>query len=387
VDPLSRDISLDLIISCKNIDLAGFTAYMEKYGGHPLQKGKLLLDLHYNIARRALTADNKIVLADLTLGPKNSSPDATHLPVKLGVALLKDRNGNIALDIPLSGTFDDPKFQVAPLVLQGVLDSVGKAVAAPFSLLGALVGGKGEELSYVEFPPGSAVLTPEEKGKIGKLAAALYERPALNLQIAGSIDPSADAAALARIHLLRQIQELRARELASAAKSVPALETINVEPADYSRLLQALYAQSFGPSDLASAPRKPAAVTPAGPQPTLVSIPRLVHQDFRKGGELMMQRASAASEEAQSITPAAAPPPSSASAPAAPQVALMEQQLIAGIQVSDDDLRQLMQARARAVQSALLQSGKVSADRLAILAPKTINRSVKGETRALFSLE
>jgi hypothetical protein len=398
VDPLSRDISLDLAVSCKNIDLAAFTAYMEKYGGHPLKKGKLLLDLHYGVARRALSATNKIVVADLTLGPKNNSPDATHLPVKLGVALLKDRNGNIILDVPISGSLDDPNFRVAPIVWQVILNNLVKAATSPFSLLGAIVGGKGEELSYVDFAPGSSVLTPDEQAKIRKLEAALYERPTVNLEIAGAADPSADTAALARLQLQRRVQDLRARELAAATNAVPAVEAIHVEPADYPRLLQALYVQTFGTNDLAPAPASVAAVppkratiVPAGPRPQLVSIPVLVHHDFVKGGELLMRRASAAFREAKSIasaaTPASAAPGPGPSTAEAAEVGRMEERLLADIRVSDDDLRELMQARARAVQTLLLESGKIPADRVAIVAPKPINRSVKGEARANFSLE
>ncbi len=393
VDPLAKDVSLDLTVSCKNIDMAAFSAYMEKYGGYPLVKGKLLLDLHYDIARRALSATNKIILADLTLGPKNNSPDATHLPVKLGIALLKDRNGNIVLDVPLSGSLDDPKFQVVPLVWQFILENLYKAAKSPFTLLGAVVGGKGEELSHVDFSPGSAVLSAEEQAKIRKLGAALYERPALELEIAGAANPSADGDALARNRLQRQIQEARARELAAGTNAVPAVESINVEPADYARLLQALYTQSFGAKDLPPGPAtlpKPALPLPAGPQPQLITTPIFAHHEPRKGGELMMQRASAPSEAEESLAPTAAPPPSkmtATSAPDAGQVAQMEQRLMAGLQVSDDDLRELMQARARAVQAALLESGKVSADRVAILAPKAIHRSGKGEARANFSLE
>ena len=401
VDPLAKDISFDLAVSCKNLDLSGFTPYMQKYGGHKLQKGTLLLDLHYDVARRALAATNKITVANLTLGPKNNSPDAIPEPVKLGVALLKDRNGNIILDVPLSGRLDDPKFRVMPIVWQVIRQSIAKAAAAPFTLLGSLVGGsKGEELSYAEFPPGSAVLPAAEEAKIRKLGAALYERPALSLAIAGAVDPSADAAALARERLRRRLQELRAGELAASGGAAPAVDTNNIDAADYPRLVQALYAQTYGADGLpAPAPaRPPKAVLAAqtGPQPELITTPIFAHREFRKGGEMMMQHASASSEAAESINPSPAPPQiASASTPPgqapsasdAADLTRMEERLLADIRVSDDDLRDLEQGRARAVEKALLESGKVSADRVVILPAKTINRSAPGETRANFSVE
>ena len=82
------------------------------------------------------------------------------------------------------------------------------------------------------------------------------------------------------------------------------------------------------------------------------------------------------------------PPPSAVpAAPSVPDIAQMEQRLLARIPVTDDELRELMQARARTVQMALLEPGQIPAERVFILAPKPINTAAQGETRANFSLE
>src|ERR1039458_5733498 len=130
---------------------------MERYAGHPLNKGKLTMGLHYGIKQKQLKAENKFLIDHFTLGPRNDSTNATHLPVKLAVALLKDRKGQINLDIPLSGKTDDPQFAIAPLIFKVILNVIVKAATSPFSLLGALVGG-GEELSFVEFEAARAEL-------------------------------------------------------------------------------------------------------------------------------------------------------------------------------------------------------------------------------------
>jgi hypothetical protein len=65
----------------------------------------------------------------------------------------------------------------------------------------------------------------------------------------------------------------------------------------------------------------------------------------------------------------------------------MEASLIATIQISSDDLRELMQARARNVQAALVNIGKVEGERVAILAPQPVNPAAKGQSRANLSLQ
>jgi uncharacterized protein involved in outer membrane biogenesis len=397
IAPLARDLTLDLTLSFKNFELTVFTPYMEKYGGHPLNKGKLLLDLHYDIAQRKLNATNKVVIADLTLGPKNTSTNAVHLPVKLGVALLKDRQGNITLDIPVAGSLDDPKFRIGPIIWHVVENLLAKAATSPFSLLGSVLGGGGPAPSSADFAPGSATLAPPEKARLQTLAKALYERPALTLQIAGACDPAADGAVLARQHLRRRIAKLRADELAAAGQAVPGVESINLEPADYARLLQKLYERTFGTNLPVSSNTSPAVAAPPRPEPNLAFAPnRGRANEAMRGGALLMRHEAAEPGPTVVVAPSPAPagpaqPSPTAAAvsagPAAPDVARMEERLLAEIPVTDDELRALMQARARAVESALTESGQIPPERLFILAPQSVNQTAKGETRAIFSLE
>ena len=152
LNPLATNMFVDIAVAFTNTELTPFSPYSEKYVGRPLEKGKLAFAVHYLIDNKALKAENGFYVDQFTLGPKNNSPDATKLPVKLAIALLKDRNGLISLDIPLTGRLDDPKFRVGPVIWQVVKNLLEKAATSPFSLLGALVGG-GEEFEFRRLRP------------------------------------------------------------------------------------------------------------------------------------------------------------------------------------------------------------------------------------------
>ena len=100
------------------------------------------------------------------------------------MSLLKNRNGEIKLDIPVSGELNDPKFSVGRIVLKVIMNLLEKAATSPFALLGAAFGG-GEQLGYAEFDHGSASLTDETKKKLDIIGKALYDRPALKMDIVG----------------------------------------------------------------------------------------------------------------------------------------------------------------------------------------------------------
>lgn len=195
LDPLAGDRYTDLKVRFSDLELTTLTPYSAKFAGYRIDKGKLNLDLGYLIQDRKLQATNKVVLNQLTLGDKVDSPDAMNLPLKLAVAILKDKDGVIDIDLPLSGSLDDPQFRVAPLVWKALLNLLTKAATAPFSLIAGLVGG-GDDMDAVAFAAGDASLSPEGADKLGKLAQALAQRPGLGVEIRGAYDPADDARAL-----------------------------------------------------------------------------------------------------------------------------------------------------------------------------------------------
>jgi hypothetical protein len=67
--------------------------------------------------------------------------------------------------------------------------------------------------------------------------------------------------------------------------------------------------------------------------------------------------------------------------------AAMEAELRANLKITDSDLLELMEARARRVQAYLLKTEKVAAERLFLIAPKLPDPSSKSESRANLSLD
>ena len=206
INPLSEVAYTDVVMTFDGIELTTLTPYFSKFAGYKIERGKLTMNLRYRLNARHLDAENKIVLNQLTLGEKVESPDATSLPVKLAVALLKDSKGVIDLDIPVSGSLDDPEFSIFPIILKVLINLLWKIVAAPFALLGSLFGGGGEDLQYVAFPPGIDSLDQDQYAKLQTVARGLTERPALQIEVRGAASPVEDGRALAESALLSKIR-------------------------------------------------------------------------------------------------------------------------------------------------------------------------------------
>ncbi len=198
LDPLGAVRSVDLKIDFKNVDLLPVSPYSGKFAGYELARGQLVVDMKILVADRKLDSTSVVTLNQFTFGAATNSPDATGLPVRLGVALLKDSDGRIVIDLPVQGNLDDPDFRYSKVVWRVIGNVLAKAATSPFSLLGSMFGGGGDELAFQEFAPGESQLQPAELPKLETLVKALTNRPALSLGIEGDFDAAADGYALKR---------------------------------------------------------------------------------------------------------------------------------------------------------------------------------------------
>lgn len=220
----------DVALNFRNMELTTFNPYSGKFAGYNISKGKLSTELRYRVEDRKLDAQHHIVVDNLEFGDKTDSKDAAPIPIKLAVALLKDRQGVIDLQVPVGGSLDDPKFRLGPIIWKAILGLLTKIATAPFAALGALFGG-GDELAYVDFQAGSAELAANQTEQLSKLAQALAERPQLRLDVPVTLVADQDSKAIATANLYAR---------------VPALTEPSDEPALRKRLsqLEALYQAS-----------------------------------------------------------------------------------------------------------------------------------------------
>ena len=230
INPLARPAALEVRGRVRDLELPQLSPYSRKYAGYGIERGQLSADVHYQIAASGqLEAKHQIVLNQLRFGEHSASLDAPNLPVKLAVALLADRNGVIDINLPISGSINDPDFRVGSIIWKMVLGLIGKAVTAPFSLISGAFASE-EPLQQINFAPGRAELDDEAQQKLKTLALLLLEKPALRLTIVGEahLDTEREAMLMAAIQVdesvIRELAQARASHVRSAllALNVPA---------------------------------------------------------------------------------------------------------------------------------------------------------------------
>ena len=345
INPWNSRQPMDLTLSLKEMELLPEDPYSAKYLGYRLTKGKLSAQLSYRVIEHKLKSENHLMLDQLTLGQKVESPEATRLPVRLAIALLKDRDGRIDLKVPVTGSLDDPQFDMGQVVYRAIETVLARIATSPFSALGALFGGKGEELSFQEFQPGSTNLLPAATAKLDLLAKGLYARPELQLEIKGSADAQIDLEALRRAKLNKQWQAqswdaatslFLSTSNATASESLPSKAPWRSLPLDK------------GATALKSTPVY-------WPHVALKTMPA------ETNSAPSSSRAFADNKGATALmlifAPAAALDPD------------WERELLQTVEIAPDALTTLAVERAQNVKAYLLQTGKVEAQRITEAAP------------------
>lgn len=356
LNPLAKPLALDVQAKVTDLELPPLSPYSVKYAGHGIERGKLSMDVAYKVEPDGrLTASNKLVLNQLEFGEPVPGAPAS-LPVKLATALLADSQGVIDLDLPISGSLNDPQFSVGPIIVKAIVNLIGRAITAPFTLLaGALGGGAGgDDMANVAFAPGSAQLQPKAREQLDKVAKALIDRPQLKLTVVGTSSLAAEREGYKRERLKAMVAAEQRAAAPAAAASAPlpaasqdAAQTIaagasqtsaggrndsaSVSDADYPRLLRQLYRRA----DLPGKPRNAIGVTRDVPVPEMealllaqidvgddamrqLALQRGVAvKDYLAGKKLQPERLFLGAPRASATSPASAPASAASAAPAA----------------------------------------------------------------------
>jgi flagellar motor protein MotB len=240
INPLKGDLFLDLQAEVHGMELAPLSAYTSKYAGYGIEKGQLSFEVAYKVENRELTANNRLILNQLTFGEEAGNPDTERLPVQLAVSLLRDGDGVIDIDLPITGSLDDPEFSVGSVIGKAFVNMLGKAITSPFALLGSMFGGGSEELGWLEFEPGQYAISEASEGKLTTLAEALNNRPSLKLDVIGLGDPETDKEGLAKAGLQRKLRAMKIKNMGDKGKAMQQ-NKVTISSTEYPALLRQVY--------------------------------------------------------------------------------------------------------------------------------------------------
>ncbi|PIE69397.1 MAG: hypothetical protein CSA21_01820 [Deltaproteobacteria bacterium] len=308
VSPLQRPLASDLAVRLAHLDMTCLTPYTIQALAYPISQGKLDWKGRFSTSEHVLEASNTFAVQQLELGDKVVSPDAANIPIKLGLALLQDGNGDLSLDVPVRGRLDDPQFRLGGVIMRAIIGIFAKIATAPFALIGAMFGG-GDDLSFVACPPGQAVLEPASVHKLDTLITALNKRPRLKVFVTGWVDLVQDRQILEDQAFMRL---LKAHKFHTGRNTNGNVDDMIITPEEYPAWVAAAYRTVIAET--------PGSTTKTKEQPTLEEMEAVIRQT---------------------------------------------------ITIREDDLLNLATRRSQSVQHYLLEQGGIASERVFATSPQT----------------
>lgn len=218
VNPFESKLNLAMKGEVTSLSLPAFSPFSAKFTGHPIEKGQLTYKGSFDINQEKLSSENALVINKLEFGSQvPNAKDA--LPVGLAVSLLQDRQGQIDLNIPVSGSLNDPEFSVGGIIVKVIVNLISKAVTAPFALIGSMFGGEDMDLNNLQFASGSSRLDDKTLKALGIVAKAMKDRPGIKIQIIGMASEKEDGEGLKEQLLMRDMRYAIYRDTTSATNA------------------------------------------------------------------------------------------------------------------------------------------------------------------------
>ena len=183
-----------------NIDglfLNRFSPYGRYYTAHRFMEGISSFENHSVIKDSYLTSSNKIHIENIQVSKKDKTRSGYSLPMRLAVALMKNSEGNIDLEIPIEGPVNDPEYKFGKVVWQIIKNIFTKAVSSPVKALSKAFKTDVDDLQHIYFDNGQPGVGPKQKKSLDKIAKVLNAKKELKVTMNHLYNPDYEMDAIA----------------------------------------------------------------------------------------------------------------------------------------------------------------------------------------------
>jgi len=197
IGAVGAPLYLDLVGEIRDLKLPVVNPYSDQMTAWLIQRGNLKYKFNLKVENDQVVAMNEVLVEKLRVA-KSSRPDdeakkRLGLPLGLIVALIKDGNGNIVVNVPVAGSLKDPRFDWSETIWSAVRNVLKNVLASPFRLIGSLFSSdeKMEEpkVNPVTFAAGSAVLAPAAGQQLLRVADFMRQTPYVSLTLNPLVAP------------------------------------------------------------------------------------------------------------------------------------------------------------------------------------------------------
>ncbi|WP_028855813.1 DUF748 domain-containing protein [Psychrilyobacter atlanticus] len=172
---LNMDGELDIY----NLNFLDFKQVLSENLPNEIDNGKLNYNCNISLNKGKVVGENLISVEKINIG--EATKVNSMIPLKLGVNILKDREDNLKLDLPISGDFNNPKFKISKVVLEALKNILIRAVASPADfILNSFNIGDEKDL-FIEYDYLNPNFKNKDNNTLGKVVEILEKKEDINI--------------------------------------------------------------------------------------------------------------------------------------------------------------------------------------------------------------
>jgi len=201
--PFANKISFKFDGDLKGFDLRAASPAAKKAIGHIIKSGQLDAKLDLKAVEGELDSNVALSLYKFNIKPM-SNADAKKLDKEFGMplnqtlVLLRDKDGSIHLDIPITGDLENPNFNPMDAIIKATSKAATVTLITFYTPYGLIYAGGSVLLDLstalnfdpINFDPGSANLLDNNKEQLDNLAKLMTEKPQIHLTLCGVTNQS-----------------------------------------------------------------------------------------------------------------------------------------------------------------------------------------------------
>jgi len=184
----------------EQLEISAFSPYMVKAIGYQSKTGQFNLESDLSLEDNQISSENqlrinKLTIAEVDQKKADEMAGMINLPLDTALNLIRDKNDDISLDIPISGDITNPDFAIGSVIntalgkaLRGASLTYLKFAIQPWGavwMVGEKLASKAQAISFdpVIFQEGSAEIEGQANEYLVSLAKLLVDKPFLRLTL------------------------------------------------------------------------------------------------------------------------------------------------------------------------------------------------------------
>ncbi len=191
--PFADKLSLQTKADFSELNLPPVSPYLRDALGYEIASGQFDMTLKMNIEAGEISGDSNILLRGVDLGAaqeeeRNLAKDTSTIPLNAAVGMLKDGDGNVKLNVPLTGDLANPSFGwsgfVALIVKKAVFEATSSYLIktfVPYANVVSVVKFAGEQalkirVAPLPYEPGQTDISPEQQEFVDEFRKLLQDK-------------------------------------------------------------------------------------------------------------------------------------------------------------------------------------------------------------------